>query len=315
VSSRRAAIVLGLALAAVAARAHAQPAAQGFAFERFYPAPSGAGWLVLDDLNIPSSVGGAIGLALSYEHDPLRISSGGTTLDVVSDKLFADIGGSFTYARWRFYLDFDTPFLITGDSGTVGGYAFTAPSVDPSSHPDPIEDIRVGVDRLVLGNPGDPLRVGGSAQLYIPNDSREDYTTDRDFRGMLRALVAGDIGRFTYAGELGMHIRPLDEAPAPGTPRGSELLFGIAGGARMPLACGTWSAVFGAELYGASAFRSLFESETTAFEGMVSTRLEQLAGEGRRLRIKLGLGVGIVPDFGAPEFRAVVAIDMFGEAR
>src|SRR5260370_342809 len=137
--------------------------------------------------------------------------------------------------------------LERGDSGMVGAYRFTAPSLDPGKNPDTISDARFGFDVRLLGAPGSSFRIGAGAQLLIPFGDRADYITDDSFRGMVRALVAGDIGRFTYAGQLGVHIRPLDDSPVPGSPRGSELLFGVAAGRRLSLG-GNWAVVLGPEV-------------------------------------------------------------------
>lgn len=309
-SSKRIGLAVVIALAALAVRANAQSASRGFAFERLSPSAAGAGWFVMDDLDIEDALGGALGLTLGYERNPVHAGA----LDIVSDAAGANVGGAVTYARWRFSLDFDTVFLATGQSGTVDGETFTAPSVNPSSHPDTIADPRAGIDVLVLGRPGDPLRIGAGAQLSAPNDSRASYTTDGTFRGAVRALIAGDVGRFTYAGHFGAQIRPLDGAVTPATPRGNELLFGLAGGARVPLAWRHWTAVVGAEIYGATAFRSTFESDATALEGLLSARLEEPAGRGRRIRLKLGAGGGIAHEFGAAEWRIVAGVEIFSRS-
>jgi hypothetical protein len=118
------------------------------------------------------------------------------------------------------------------------------------------------------------------------------------------------VGRLRYAGQLGLHIRPLDEAAIPGSPRGSELLFGAAGGGRV----GAWrggalALLVGPEVFGASAFRSLFGSTTTALEGMLTGRLERTGGHGQQVRLRLGAGGGINEAFGAPEWRILVTIE------
>ena len=134
---------------------------------------------------------------------------------------------------------------------------------------------------------------------------------------MARILVAGDVGLFTYAGQVGVHVRPLDESPTPEAPRGSELLFGLAGGARIPVgraAGGAGSAmalIVGPEFFGETAFRSFFGSTSTALEGLLSGRLEGTADDGPQLRVKVGAGAGIDAHFGAPAWRAVVAIEVF----
>lgn len=109
-----------------------------------------------------------------------------------------------------------------------------------------------------------------------------------------------------------MHIRPLDDAPIPATAQGSELLFGAAAGARLPVGSdGGWALIVGPEVYGATALRSLFGSTSTALEGLVSARIEGTAPQGRQLRIKLGAGGGLHADFGATEWRLVLAVELF----
>ncbi len=314
-SSRyRASLALAALWAAILSpsRAQAQQQAQGFAVERFSPSAPGAGWFVMDALDMQGGLGGAMALTLGYARNPLRVAEGQRNLAVVSDEASADFGFAVTYRRFRLSLNMDMPLVITGDGGTVGGYVFTHPSVTPGTNPDTLSDYRVGVDARILGQPDGRFRLGASAQLVIPNGHRADYDTDDTFRGMVRALLAGDAGHFAYAGQLGVHIRPLDDSPTPGSPRGSELLFGAAGGAKLPVGrSADWGVVVGPEVYGATAFRSFFGSSDTALEGLLSGRLEGTRANRAQLRFKLGVGAGIDRQFGAPDWRVVVGAEMF----
>lgn len=302
-------VVALLATGAGASRARAQQQAQGFAVERFYPSAPGAGWLVMDALDMQGGLRGAMALTLGYARNPLRVADGSRNLSVVSDEAVADFGFAVTYRRFRLSLGMDMPFVLTGTGGSVGGYTFTAPSVNPGSNPDTLSDYRIGFDARIVGQPGGIFRLGASAQLMIPNGHRADYDTDDTFRAMGRVLFAGDVGRFTYAGQLGVHVRPLDDSPVPGSPRGSELLFGAAAGAQ--LAPGArWRFILGPEIYGESAFRSLFGDGATGIEGLMTGRLE-MTGAGPSLRLKLGAGGGIDAKFGAPDWRIVVGIEYF----
>ena len=128
---------------------------------------------------------------------------------------------------------------------------------------------------------------------------------------MVRALFAGDVGRFTYAGQLGVHVRPLDDAPTPGSPRGSELLFGVAGGREAARAAQRWNFVVGPEIYGATAFRSFFGATGTAWKGSSPVGSNETGAGKPQLRVKLGVGGGLNPHFGAPEWRLVFAIEVF----
>ena len=195
----------------------------------------------------------------------------------------------------------------------VGAYQLTAPSNNLKNNPDTIADTRVGFDVRLFGAHDDAFRLGAGAQLIIPSGDRADYDTDGTYRAMGRLLFAGDVARFTYAGLVGVHIRPLDDAPAPGSPQGSELLFGVAAGAKIDVAAGE-RIVVGPEIFGETALRSFFSTTGTGLEALVSARVEGTGEDGPQLRLKLGAGGGLDPHFGAPAWRAVVAIELFDHA-
>jgi hypothetical protein len=285
---------------------------QGFAVERFYPSAAGGGWFVMDDLDFDGGFGGAVAFTAGYSRKPLEVTSpdGTRHLTLVSDEAFVDVGVSATYHRYRVYLDFPMPLRVTGNSGVVGPYQLNAPAVDVGTNPDTISDARAGFDMRLLGEPDSALRVGVGAQLVFPSGNRADYVTDGTHRGMVRVLAAGDAGRFSYAGQLGLHVRPLDESPAPGSPSGNELLFGVSAGRRFSVGTG-WAVVIGPEVYGETAFRSLFGGGATGVEGLLTGRFER-PGEGRRVRLKLGVGRGLDANFGAPEWRVVFGAEVSG---
>jgi hypothetical protein len=293
-------------------RANAQKDALGYGLERLYPSAPGGGWFVLDSLDTHGGPGGVMGLTVGYAHNPLKIEDGREHLAVVSDQAFANFGFAATYGRFRLYTNFDMPIVIEGTSGTVDGYRYTAPGVDPVTPPDALTDVRIGFDARILGNERSAFRLGAGAQLFIPNGERADYETDDSYRAMGRVLFAGDVGLFTYAAHLGVHIRPLDDSPTPGSPRGSEMLFGAGGGMKLPIGIGGEKAlVIGPELFGATAFKPFLSETGTALEGLVSGRLEGTADDGPQVRVKLGAGAGLNPHFGAPDWRMVFGIELF----
>ena len=122
------------------------------------------------------SLGGAASLVTSYARNPLRVTDGSTHLAVVSDEAVLQLGFAATYDRFRAYVSFDSPLTVRGDSGTVGGYTFTAPREDPNSRygadpeatPDAISHGRAGFDARLLGGPTSPFRLGLGAQLFFP---------------------------------------------------------------------------------------------------------------------------------------------------
>jgi hypothetical protein len=291
----------------------AQQQAQGFALERFYPSAPAGGWFVMDDLNMSGGLGGAVSFISGYSRNPLQVKNAGGTqqLSVVSDEAFVDIGVAGSYRRYRFYLNFPMPLLLDGTSGTVGPFQFTAPGVNVGSHPDLVSDPLVGLNVRLLGEPGGLLRIGVGAQLLFPAGDRADYVTDGTYRGMFRLLAAGDAGRFSYAGHIGIHVRPLNEFPVPDSPRGNEFLFGASAGRRFNINSG-WAVVAGPEIYGETAFHAP-SGGLTGVEGLLTGRLERVS-DGPHLRFKLGIGHGIVQNFGAPQWRTVFGVELFGQA-
>lgn len=279
-----------VALAAALAIAWARPArAQGFALVRLDPAPAGAGWLVMDSLDMHGKLAGAASLTVSYARDPLT---------VVSDQATADIGMSASFDRFRVSLDLPSPLAIKGPDVNV----------DLGHDPDVVMDARVGFDVRFFGAPLDPLRLGWSARLFFPNGQRESYETDGSMRGLFRLLFAGDLPFFTYAGHVGIHVRRVDEFPTPDAAAGDELVLGAAAGVR--LAAGTWAVIVGPEFFGETALAHASGS-TTGVEALLSARLEDARRGGLRLRVKLGGGGGLDPHFGAPAWRLVTAVELF----
>jgi hypothetical protein len=293
-----------------ASLADAQQQPSGFAVERLYQSAPGGGWFVMDNLDISGRLGGAVSLSSGYARNPLVITGpNGQKLAVVTEEAFLDIGGAITHDRFRGYITFPMPLLVTGLSGTLGVYQFTAPSVSLGNNPDSVSDPRMGLDARLFGEPGSVLRLGAGAQLIIPTGNRADYVTDARYRAMFRFLAAGDAGAFTYAGQLGVHVRPLNDAPTPGSPNGSEFLYGISGGLRFAGQNG-WAAVAGPETFGETAFHQFLSGETGT-EALLTGRLEH-SGTGRNLRIKMGVGHALVQNFGAAQWRIVFGVELFG---
>lgn len=310
-TSRRAAVLLALAAAALAAQeVRAQQQAQGFAAERLSLDAAGGGWFVTDDLAMRGEPGGAASLTVGFAHRAVEIREGGQRLPVVQSQSFANVGLAVTYKVLRLYVNVPSPLYVAGRTGTVGAWQFTAPAANLEQNPDSVSDVQIGVNARLFGGPSSAVRLGAGAQLIVPSADRADYVTDGTYRGAARLMAAGDAGWFSYAAQVGVHIRPLNDAPVPGSPRGSELLFGVAAGARLPLGGG--SVVLGPEGFGATALHSLFASSATALETLLTARYEGASSGSMQLAFKLGIGAGLHPQFGAPQWRAVAGVEVRG---
>jgi len=303
-----------LLLGAWACPANAQQQTQGFAVERFYPSAPGGGWFVMDDVNISGGLGGVLSLTTGYSRNPLEVTNPGSTgrLALLTNQAFVDVSGAVTYDRYRFYFDLPVPLVVSGNSGTLGPYQLTAPSLNIAMNPDTLSDPRIGFDMRLLGKPGNSFRLGAGAQLIIPSGARADYVTDARYRGMIRVLPAGDIGQFSFAGQIGLHIRPVEGSLPPGGPNGNELLFGVSAGRKLSLSNG-WAWIVGPEFFGETALRSFFNGRT-GFEVLFTGRLERI-GDRPHLRFKMGFGHGLVEQFGAPEWRLLFGVELVGRRR
>lgn len=312
-SSRALALATAALLAAVASPAGAEPLEQGFAVERFAPAPTGSGWMVLDDINLAGRLGAGISLTTSYARRPfsIQLPESGQRLSVVSHQAFTNVNLSVSYERFRISISLPSPIYTAGMSGVVQGHQFTAPAVDLGKYPDKISDARISVEARVSGSAGAPLRLGISASLWVPSGDRSLFETDGTWRGLARGLMAGDLGAFSYAGYLGLHARPLNEGQIAGVPRGSELVFGLGAGSHFGIDRASCLTGFvGPELFAATALRDLFEEDTTAAELLWTAQLRRTSSDGSRTVVKIGWGNGISSHFGAPDWRAIVAVEV-----
>jgi hypothetical protein len=266
-----------------------------------------------NDLERTRDLAGEAAFTLGYARRPLQAhAQGSADLDVVAHQASMEVALGLSFRRLRLAVIFPTPVYLSGDSGSVGDRQFEAPDVTLSHRPDTIADPRLVVEGLLVGRPGGPYRLGVEATLVAPSGHREDYLSDETFRGTGKVLCAGTLGRVIYAANIGIHVRPLDEAMA-GVPHGHELIGGAALGMKaMERSDGALS--LGAEVFGASALKELGKSEATDLEALVGATLQQSLGQTMRLFTKLGMGTGVLHSLGAPDWRIVGSIGVTSAA-
>ena len=289
--------------------AAAQQPVQGFATERLSLAAPGSVWIAADDLSWSDGLSGALSVSAGYAHHPFEVSSAGSaSLPVVAHQTFADFGFALSFDRVRLYTHLSSPLYVAGQSGTVAGFAYAAPVANLEQTPDTVSDVPLGLQARLFGGAADALRLGVEGVLIFPSATRADYLTDGTYRGSAAGVLAGDAGGFSYAARLGAHLRTLDQSPAPGGPRGSELLFGAAAAGKVLFAASTLC--IGPEVFGASAFRSFLGSQTTSLEALLTTRWETRVGSAGRLALKFAAGGGTGRSFGAPQWRTVASVEL-----
>jgi hypothetical protein len=286
----------------------AQTTAQGFSLERLDASPAGAGWVQNDELNLDGPLAGAASFTMGYAHAPLRVGG----LGVVTNQAFGTVAAAVRWNRFRLSVDLVAPIDVSGASGEVSGVSYAAPAVNLEQNPDTISDVRLGLDARVYGAPGSAFRFGVGVQLFVPSGAREQYVSDETLRSVARLLFAGDVGMFSWAAHLGVHVRPLDDGSTPQSPRGSEALVGLAFGARVTRWSPDVELLVGPELSAVTAFKAALHSDTTGVEALLGARLEQRLTPSVSWRLRLAGGAGLHPSFGVPAWRVVLGVELLG---
>jgi outer membrane protein OmpA-like peptidoglycan-associated protein len=296
-SKFRSGVVVAFLLAAP--RALAQEPPSGFAIDRFEPADRGSSWFALDSLDLRGHRRHAVGDVTELGYKPLVLynADGSERAALLRAQLFTHLGGTLLlWDRARF--GFNLPILVyqSAESGTLASSVYSAATGAT------IGDLRFGGDARLYGKYGDPITVAAGLQLWMPTGDRASYTGDGKVRLQPRVQAAGESGDFAYAARLGVAVRTQDE-PFAGTPMGSELTFGVAGGVRAVHK----HFLFGPELYGSTGI-----SSSEAFFGRRTTPVELLLGAHYRvtddLHLDFGIGPGLTRGVGTPLFRTAFSV-------
>jgi len=300
-SSHLAAAALVVAVSTLAATpSRAQATASGFSLDRFNPSERGSEWFALDSLDMRGNGRPAIGLVGELAVNPLVLYNpdGSTRATPVSDQLILHPGASLVL--WdRLRVGFDLPIAAyqNGTGGTVNGVSY--PGVTSAG----VGDLRLGADVRILGEYGDVFRLAAGTQVFVPIGSQSGYLSDGSVRVIIpRVQVAGDVGWFSYAANLGFDYRSLTESFG-GTGLGSEFVFGASAGVHAL----DRSLLVGPELYGSTVVTS-----GSAF-ATANTPVELLFGAhylaASSWRMGLGVAPGLTRGLGEPAVRFLASIE------
>lgn len=287
---------LALVLFLLPGTAHAAP--EGFAAERFTPVAPGGGWIANDELTMHGGLGGGVSLTTSYARGSLRAGT-----DYVEHYALVDAGFAATFELLRLSIDFASPLVVEGRSG--------GPSINPGTAPDVLSDTRIALAARLVGDWDSPNRFGVQTEVFVPAGERTAFVTDDRYRAIFRGIVAGEGSGYVYSASVGFHLRSLKDRTMEQGPRGSELLVNAAFGPKFTIAKNT-AFVIGPEVMGATAFSEFMRHDSSALEALLTARFETIDKWEPMRRIKLGGGGGLHPYFGAPEWRAVVGIELTG---
>lgn len=281
------ALVLAVSSVAVATEAHAQ----GFALNRYQPAPAGDAFFA-----VPSAVerpgGWQAAFGADYAHAPLVLRSTPDQRDrgaIVSGQLSLHAGLSLSLAR-RALVSVDVPAAVVnrGDSPpTTADTRITSPG-SPA-----LGDIRTGLRVRLFGDRA--LALAAAASLWLPTGSRAQYTGDGQLRPGAALLASGRASRLLWSATTGVERRTVGDLVR------SRMAQVLTAAAAAGFLLADASVLVGSELSGATALDG---------GGARATNLEALLGihlRGEQLTFGVGAGPGLSVGTGTPDVRIVAS--------
>jgi outer membrane protein OmpA-like peptidoglycan-associated protein len=279
-------------MCALASTASAQNR-EGFALDRFSPAPTTEDGLALV---LPRTMGHlrpAAQLTLDYAHRPLVLSKGGQDAEgaIVGHRLMAHAVAALGLgSRGEVFVHLPIALVQNGDKPELGAIRFA----DPSGAS--VAGVRAGGSVRFLGGDMDAFQLGAFAALVIPTGTENKLSTDKGLTGEARLTAAYNLPRWTFAANAGFRYRHRADY---GSARiGNEVPF-VAGAYYRA----TEHLTGLAELNGALGFRG------QAFKS-VGTPMELLAGARLATDIQLAftgaVGLGLTQAPGTPDVRVIL---------
>lgn len=301
----RLAALVAMLLSAQAASA--KPTAEGFALNRYAPAPAGSDWFAGDSLDLRGHQRLGFGVIADFATNPLVILGTATSpnIPIVSSQFFYHLTFGLVLAD-RLRLAVELPVLLNngGGAGVVGEVAGVPNVLLSSDSGGGLGDPALGLDVRLAGAFGEPFTLALGGRFFPPLGPERRFVGDGLGRLDLRVKAAGSTARFGYAAHLGVMLRAEQDDFAD-VPFGNDLLFGVSAGLRLV----GGRLTLGPELYG----RTVISDSGSGFLQEVTTPIEAVLGAKYRfpfgLSIGLAAGTGLSAGLGAADARALAAVE------
>ena len=274
-------------------------AARGFAADKLEPSERGSDWFTNESLDLRGKVRPVFGVVAAYQYRPLATyrSNGDLNASIVRNMLALHAGaGTTLFDRLRLSVSMPLVVFVDGRSDTLpNGTFYPSPSREQA-----IGDLRFAADVRLLGSYGDVFMLAAGAQVWAPTGNEATYTGDGAWRFQPRAMVAGDVGSFTYSARMGVSYRGRNDSFA-GSSFGSEIAFAGAAGVRLA----ERKVIVGPEIFGTTVLDDAFGKRSTPTEGILGAHYSATED----LRFGAGIGTGLTRGYGSPELRALLGVE------
>jgi OmpA-OmpF porin, OOP family len=282
-----------LAVVAVLSFLPQRAAAEGFALNKFDPAPAGDPFFGVQSAYVYKDTRPSFVIIGDYAHSPLvlRRRDGEEVGKLVSDQLLLHANASISVAG-RVLFHADVPIAVVNEGAQQATLAAPTGAA--------FGDIRLGGRLRLLGEFRDPFGLAIATSVWLPSGSRDAYMGEGRARVLPSLIGAGRIADVIWSASIGFALRP--ERRVLDTPSQNEATFG--GGVGILTA--NDQVQIGPEIYGTTAVgngRSMFGRSTTSGELLLGVKYRPgpwVVG----VAAGPGLGVGL----GTPDVRAVAMV-------
>jgi OmpA-OmpF porin, OOP family len=302
-TDKPAAIAAALCLLGAAARAEAQEATQeGFALDRFQPAPAGDRMFGVQSPYTAGDPAPHLMILGDYAQDPLVLRTEDGNEDrgtIVGSQLLLHLSASV--ALWnRITVSGDLPIALqSGDGGRAGGAELAKPTGTA------LGDLRLGLRATLYGGYFDPFQVAVAGYVFLPTGKPEAFSGDGSVRGAPQLVLGGRFDRAVWSLAAGPELRSTvsyaNVEPGTAVQWGAGVGLLLDDERRLQI---------GPELSGSVTVGDL-QQRTTNVEGLLGGRY-RIADD---IEAGLGIGPGFTAGVGTPSFRAVAMVAFSPEVK
>ncbi|WP_437834121.1 OmpA family protein [Sorangium sp. So ce1153] len=294
-----AALAAALCLLGAAARAEAQEPArpEGFALDRFQPAPAGDRMFGVQSAYTAGDASPHIMILGDYAQDPLvlRRESGNADIGdgkVVGSQLLLHLNASLSLWE-RLTVNVDLPLALqSGDGGAASGAVLPQPASSA------LGDLRLGARATLYGDYFDPFQIALAGHVWLPTGDPEAYSGDGSVRGGPELVFGGHLDRAVWSLSAGPEFRSTRQFA--NVEQGMMVHWGAGVGLLLD---DERRLQIGPEITGAITVSDL-QQRTTNLEALLGGRY-RFADD---FEAGLGVGPGLTAGVGTPSFRAVALI-------
>ncbi|XXY44757.1 OmpA family protein [Sorangium sp. So ce269] len=294
-----AALAAALCLLGAAARAEAQEPArpEGFALDRFQPAPAGDRMFGVQSAYTAGDAAPHIMILGDYAQDPLvlRRESGNADIGdgkVVGSQLLLHLNASLSLWK-RLTLNVDLPLALqSGDGGTASGAVLPQPASSA------LGDLRLGARATLYGDYFDPFQIALAGHVWLPTGDPEAYSGDGSVRGGPALVLGGHLDRAVWSLSAGPEFRSTRQFA--NVEQGMMVHWGAGVGLLLD---DERRLQIGPEITGAVTVSDV-QQRTTNLEALLGGRY-RFADD---FEAGLGVGPGLTAGVGTPAFRAAALI-------